>query len=293
MAAKSLAARGDGDTLMPHIRKWMVFGLLLTAPILLAETPSTHHKSKKHVKHVKPLVLPPLPSGALSQLPMDLIPAAPATVSYEDGLLSISAQNSTLWDILRDVRRLTGASIDMPAGPGVNERVIAHLGPGAPRDVLAVLLNGTSFNYVMLGSNTDPGAVTSLALSPKPLGAAEPQVAAVYQNNTPQPPIPFQGNPQFRPGSMTIPRPDASAAQATPTTTEEEAKDDAEENADDNADDQAQPAQPDAGAAIQNQQPDPNQPNAGPKTPEQILEMLRRQQQMQPGATIPGQPPQQ
>jgi hypothetical protein len=291
VAAKSLAARGDGDTLMPHIRKWMVFGLLLTTPILLAETPSTHHKSKKHVKHVKPLVLPPLPSGALSQLPMDLIPAAPATVNYEDGLLSISAQNSTLWDILRDVRRLTGASIDMPAGQGMNERVIAHLGPGAPRDVLAGLLNGTSFNYVMLGSNTDPGAVTSLALSPKPLGPGEqPQVAAVYQNNTPQAPPPFQGNPQFRPGTMTIPRPDPNAQAAAPT--EEETKDDAEENTDDNADDQAQPGQPEAGAA--QQQPDPNQPNAGPKTPEQILEMLRRQQQMQPGATIPGQqPPQQ
>ncbi len=274
---------------MPHIHKWMVFGLLLTAPLLLAETPSTHHKSKKHVKQLKPLVLPPLPSGALSQLPMDLIPAAPATVSYEDGLLSISAQNSTLWDILRDVRRLTGASIDMPAGQGVNERVIAHLGPGAPRDVLAVLLNGTSFNYVMLGSNTDPGAVTSLALSPKPLGAGEqPQVAAVYQNNAPQAPPPFQGNPQFRPGTMTIPRPDPNAQAAAPA--EEESKDDAaDDNADDNADDQAQPGQPEAGAAPQ--QPDPNQPNAGPKTPEQILEMLRRQQQMQPGATIPGQQP--
>ena len=291
---KSLATRGDGDTLMPHIRKWMVFGLLLAAPLLPAQTTSTHHKSKKHAKQWKPVVLPPLPNGALSQLPMDMIPAAPATVSYEDGLLSISAQNSTLSDILRDVRQLTGASIDMPAGQGVNERVIAHLGPGAPRDVLAVLLNGTSFNYVMLGSNTDPGAVTSLALSPKPLGPGEqPQVAAVYQNNAPQAPPVYQGNPQFRPGTMMIPRPDPNAqAAAAPTPTEEETKDDAaEENADDNADDQAQPAQPDAGAAIQNQQPDPNQPNAGPKTPEQILEMLRRQQQMQPGATIPAQQP--
>jgi hypothetical protein len=281
---------------MPHIRKWMVLGLMLAAPLMIAQTTSTQHKSKKHTKQLKPLVLPPLPSGALSQLPMDLIPAAPATVSYEDGLLSISAQNSTLSDILRDVRRLTGASIDMPAGQGVNERVIAHLGPGAPRDVLAVLLNGTSFNYVMLGSNSDPGAVTSLALSPKPGTGEQPQMAAVYQNSTPQAPPVYLGNPQFRPGTMTIPRPDPNAqAAAAPTPTEEETKDDAEEIADDNADDQAQPAQPDSGTAIQNQQPDPNQPNAGPKTPEQILEMLRRQQQMQPGAaTIPnGQPPQQ
>lgn len=283
-------------------RRWIAFGFSLAAPVFLAQsllaqesapsTPIHHHHHHKSHKTVKPLVLPPLPSGALSQLPMDQMPATPAKVSFEGGLLSISAQNSTLWDILRDVRRLTGASIDMPAGAGMNERVIAHLGPGAPRDVLAGLLNGTSFNYVMLGSNSDPTAVTTLALTPKPLSAGEPQVAAnVYQNNNPPAPPPYMGNPQFHPGMMTIPRPDPAAAQATPATEEPAAEEDDSKD-DENADDQAQP---DAGAAIQNQQPDPNQPNAGPKTPEQILDMLRRQQQP-PGAMIGnpnGQPPQQ
>jgi len=42
------------------------------------------------------------------------------------------AQNSTLGEILRDVRKLTGASIEIPQGSGASERVIAHLGPGAP-----------------------------------------------------------------------------------------------------------------------------------------------------------------
>ena len=219
---------------------------------------------------------------------MDQLPPAPARVTYEGGLLAIQAQNSTLWEILRDVRRLTGASIDMPAGPGLNERVIANLGPGAPRDVLSGLLNGTSFNYVMLGSNSDPAAVASVMLSPKPAGGVEVQTAAnVYQNAPTPQPTPLPPNPQFRPGMMTIPPPQPGNAQVQ-TATDEDAKDD-EENADDSADDSAQPG---AGAAMQNQQPDPNQPNAGPKTPEQILEMLRRQQQ--PGMTIPNQqPPQQ
>ncbi len=219
---------------------------------------------------------------------MDQLPPAPARVTYEGGLLAIQAQNSTLWEILRDVRRLTGASIDMPAGPGLNERVIANLGPGAPRDVLSGLLNGTSFNYVMLGSNSDPAAVASVMLSPKPAGGVEVQTAAnVYQNAPTPQPTPLPQNPQFRPGMMTIPPPQPGNA-LVQTATDEDAKDD-EENADDSADDSAQPG---AGAAMQNQQPDPNQPNAGPKTPEQILEMLRRQQQ--PGMTIPNQqPPQQ
>ena len=69
---------------------------------------------------------------------MDQIPATPAKVSYQGGLLAISAHNSTLSEILRDVRKLTGASIDIPPGAS-GERVVADLGPGAPRDVLAAI----------------------------------------------------------------------------------------------------------------------------------------------------------
>jgi len=272
---------------MPRFRKWMVFGLLFAVPVLLAQTAPSHHHHKSK-KQLKPLVLPPLPPGPLRQLPMDQLPPAPAKVTYEGGLLAIQAQNCTLWDVLRDVRRLTGASIDMPAGPGLNERVIANLGPGSPRDVLSGLLNGTSFNYVMLGSDSDPRAVSSVMLTPKPAGGVEVQTAAnVYQPPPTPQPTPLPPNPMFHPGMMTIQPPQPGGVQAQPA--EEDAKDD-EENADDNADDQAQAGQPDAGAAIQNQQPDPNQPNAGPKTPEQILEMLRRQQQG-PGMTIPSQQP--
>jgi len=290
----------------------MVFELLLAAPVLLAQdvvaqtlpdrpvTDKTAHHKKNSVK---PLVLPPLPKGPLNQLPMDQIPSTPAKVSFQGGLLSISAQNSTLGEILRDVRQLTGAAIDIPPGSGANERVVTHLGPGAPRDVLAGLLNGSSFNYVMVGSSADPRSITSVVLSPKSSPAGETQTAAnVYQNTnneaaaTPQnrfpQPMPFNQNVMVQPGG---PQPVAAAGD------DEEAKDDAkdeEENADENADDQGQPqpgqaAQPDmTGAGLQNQQADPNQPNAGPKTPEQILEMLRRQQQ--PGASVmnpDGQPP--
>ena len=71
-------------------------------------------RTDKSHKTQKPVALPPLPSGPLSQLPMDQIPPTPAKVSYQGGLLTISAQNSTLGEILRDVRRLTGASIEIP-----------------------------------------------------------------------------------------------------------------------------------------------------------------------------------
>jgi hypothetical protein len=277
---------------------FLLVGLGLSAPALLAQADqaappakSPHHRTHKTQK---PLVLPPLPVGPLHQVPMDQLPSTPAKVSYEDGLLSISAQNSTLGDILREVHRLTGASIDIPQGSAANERVVTSLGPGAPRDVLAGLLNGCSFNYVMLGSNSDPRAVSSIILTAKPLGPGEtaPAVTAnVYENNpAPVPPRPLPSQPfsrqllaqrQGQPGN----------AQAAAADSDDDKDDDDKD--DDSADDQAkpgQPGQPDPNAA-QQQQPDPNQPNAGPKTPEQILDMLRRGQQ--PGSPMtPQQPPQ-
>jgi hypothetical protein len=294
---------------MLRTRRWFALGLMLApgflAPALLAQTQAgetappaatPHHRSHKTQK---PLVLPPLPSGPLRQLPMDQIPPTPAKVSYQNGLLAISASNSTLGEILRDVHTLTGASIDIPQGSGANERVVTSLGPGSPREVLAGLLNGSSFNYVLLGSNSDPAAVSSVILSARPYSSgdippASNTTANAYQNDAAVAPRPFAPQPFNRQliTPQTGPPGNAQAAAAD----DDDSKDD--DDKDDDADDQAkpgQPGQPDANGT-QQQQPDPNQPNAGPKTPEQILNMLR--QGPQPGNPItpqqpPPQPPQQ
>lgn len=251
-------------------------------------TAESHHKAHKAPP---PAVLPPLPAGPLSQMPMDQIPPTPAKVTFQSGLLTISAQNSTLGEILRDVRKLTGASIEFPLGTnGANEHVVTHLGPAAPRDVLVGLLNGSSFNYVMLGTNADPKAVASVILTPKEPAAGQTQTAAnVYQGNQGAMPggrvpggrQPF--NPQGGAGAAgpgNVPGNAVTPAEGDEPTPEEP------EVPEDNADDQSQPGQvvqPDVDASQVPQ--DPNQPNAGPKTPEQILEMLRRPQQ--PGNNPP------
>ncbi len=274
---------------MPRTRRWIALGLLLAAPLLLAQTPAQPaHPSAPHRKSHKaptPLVLPPLPGGPLSQLPMDQIPATPAKVSYQGGLLTISAQNSTLGEILRDVRKVTGASIEIPSGSGAGERVVTHLGPAAPLDVLAGLLNGSSFNYVLLGSSSDPTAILSVILTPKPSAAGETQTAANLPQNNPgvMPPNRFpQPQPFNQPGVVSQP----GNVQPANAEGDDSAQSDEQDNAEDNADEQAQPGQPGqpeangGNAPEQAQQPDPN---AGPKTPEQILEMLRRQQ---PGGPV-------
>ena len=261
-----------------------------TAP---TSTPTPQHKPHKtKTQPPKPLVLPPLQSGPLSQVPMDQIPATPAKVSYEGGLLAISAHNSTLSEILRDVRKLTGASIEIPQG--ASERVVADLGPGAPRDVLALLLNGTSFNYVMLGSNSDPKAVSSVILMLKP-SAAE---LAASSNPSSNQGAAANGAPPVQP--LNRPLAGRGAVSAQTANAKDDDKDDDEDNAEDNADNQAQPqpvqpvqpVQPSA-QDQQGQQAEQGQPNSGPKTPEQILEELRKQQQQSGGALVNPNPQQQ
>ena len=138
---------------------------------LFAQTAQPPHRPPRTTSPIRPrsqLVLPPLPSGPLSQLPMDQIPPTPAKVSYQGGLLTISAQNSTLGEILRDVRKLTGASIEIPQNSGATSewsRTSVRERRGMFwRDCSTV----PSFNYVMLGSSSDPTAVSSVILTAKP-----------------------------------------------------------------------------------------------------------------------------
>jgi outer membrane biosynthesis protein TonB len=135
--------------------------------------------AKKPVPEPPPPPAPPPPPPTLEQMP-----ALPPQVRYDRGRLTIVAENSTLADILRAVRTQTGAVVEVP--PNASERVVTHLGPGPARDVLAALLNGTHFNYVMLGSPAHPDSVERLILTSKSGGDSEPvQAAPAGQSNNP------------------------------------------------------------------------------------------------------------
>jgi hypothetical protein len=166
---------------------------LVLAPILLAllmlNTASAAQQSsaqqavphKRPAKAVKKLAPEPPPPPAPPPPTLEQMPALPPQVRYSRGQLTIVAENSTLADILRAVRTQTGAVVEVP--PNATERVVAHLGPGPARDVLAALLNGTHFNYVMLGSPAHPDSVDRLILTSKSGGAPEVAPAAAESNN--------------------------------------------------------------------------------------------------------------
>lgn len=225
------------------------------------------HTSKKAKKPVPPPPLPSGPTGPVPQIPLDSIAPVLPQVSYENGQLTIVASNSTLGDILRAVRKQTGADIDVP---DAKERVVTHLGPGPAREVIADLLNGSRFNYVLLGSPDNNNVLTKVVLVQK----SGPETAANRAPGGPGGPPPNEIAQQPQPEEAM----DANDAETPP-----------EENADDNAD---QPA------AAEAEQPVANPDQQGVKTPQQLLQEMQQrqlqiQQQQQNGQYVgpPGQPP--
>jgi hypothetical protein len=225
-----------------------------------AQKVSSHRQAKKDStqearESYKPETLAPLP--------LEQVPTVPPQVSYRNGELTIVAHNSTLGDVLRAVRKQTGANFDVP--PNATERVVTDLGPGPARDVLAALLNGSHFDYVILGSISDPTQIERLVLTPK---TTAPETASV----APPPPPPQTLPNRFgQPVNLQQVRP------AENDSAESDAADDSVDNSDDSSTDQ-----PDDSA--NNSQDSGQAPT--PKTPEQLLQELQRQQQLQQ----PGQP---
>ena len=108
----------------------------------------------------------PMPPQAISSpASLEKLPPSAPTVTYDNGVLTISAYNSTLSDILRGISIQTGADVDIP--PQAEERVVTRLGPGPARDVVRSLLSGSRFNYILVGSNASPNTLTRILLFPR------------------------------------------------------------------------------------------------------------------------------
>ncbi len=116
-------------------------------------------------------------------------PAREAQIVFAGDTLSIHADNSSLAGILRQFAAKSGMRIE---GLASDERVFGTFGPGAPRDVLADLLNGTSYNLVLLGDLSN-GAPRQLILTPAThsaggASAPSPQVNPDEANAEPEEP---------------------------------------------------------------------------------------------------------
>ena len=89
---------------------------------------------------------------------------APLQITYEDGKLTIDADNVPLSEILSQVRKVLGADIVIPAGVA-DQRMWVQFGPGPARRILRDLLDVTDLDYVMQASDKDEDGVLSVSLS--------------------------------------------------------------------------------------------------------------------------------
>jgi hypothetical protein len=110
--------------------------------------------------------LPPLPDVAATT-PVGTVVSTQSSpiVTYQNGQLTIDAENSTLAAVLGLVAEKTGAVIDVPAGSGL-DRIVEHTGPGRADDVLARLLNGSAFDFIIVGSSERPHDPAQVLLFP-------------------------------------------------------------------------------------------------------------------------------
>ena len=151
-----------------------------------------------------PAQQPPVPQVAPSLLQQ---PAGEAQIVFAGDTLSIRADNSSLSAILHQVAGKSGMQIDGLSG---DERVFGTFGPGAPRDVLADLLNGTAYNVVLLGDLSN-GAPRQLILTPAThAGAALPAPAQVNTDEA-------SNEPEPAPEPPPPPEPPPSGASPPPT----------------------------------------------------------------------------
>ncbi|MGA2373990.1 MAG: hypothetical protein ABSF72_00615 [Candidatus Sulfotelmatobacter sp.] len=89
--------------------------------------------------------------------------ASQPVITYANGKLTVKASNASLAEVLRAISAQTGAVIDFPASSAA-DRIYLHEGPGTIRQVLADLLNGSDFNYVIMGSSDSPDKLTRVVL---------------------------------------------------------------------------------------------------------------------------------
>jgi hypothetical protein len=171
--------------LMAGARMQLRFLLVAMMACLLAGPCRADQAKAKIHRTPAPIAATPQPVTApAAPLRPEQMPATPPQVSFRSGQLTITAQNSTLGDILRAVRNQTGAAVEVPAN--ATERVVGNFGPGPARDVLSSLLNGSHFNYVLLGSATNPDALERVILIVK--SSTEP--AATSETASAMPPAP-------------------------------------------------------------------------------------------------------
>jgi len=182
---------------------------------VMGGTPDTSADNSSAGKATRPsLVVANYTAGA-QRVQIETVVRPPLEVSFRDGLLAIRADKATLSEVLLAVQQRTGADVGIAAG-AEQEQVVVNLGPAPAPEVLAQLLNGSKFNFLILSAANDPRQLDRVILTPRTEGGAvalapvqSPDQNADAGDDGPPAPSP-QGNPP-QPQVTLKPQPEANA----------------------------------------------------------------------------------
>ena len=104
------------------------------------------------------------PNSQPQSLTAERVVSKPPQITYEDGQLTIVAENSPLSEVMSALRAAMGADVDIPASVA-RQRIWVRLGPGPARKVLRDLLDNTELDYVIQASDTDAQGIRSVLLT--------------------------------------------------------------------------------------------------------------------------------
>ncbi|HET9698126.1 MAG TPA: hypothetical protein VFP40_14730 [Terriglobales bacterium] len=139
-------------------------------------------------------------------------------ITYENGQLSIWAESCTLQQVLDAIQEKTGTKVEAPFLD--TNKITVELGPGDPVEIVAKLLYGIRFNYIILGSNTPIRRADRVIITPR-------NESGLMASNRPSP------RPAIPALQPTEPQPEAAAPDpnATGEAAQEPKKDETDPNA--------------------------------------------------------------
>jgi hypothetical protein len=226
--------------------RFVAIAALTTAVTLPAQSPVAQQGNPSASTLPATPATTPLPP----ELPLRPQQAPPnrAQVTFTNGALFVSANNSSLNQILRQISTNTGMKV---TGGVADERVFGNYGPADPAQVLTSLLDGTTTNMILV--QRDDASLAELILTPRNGGPTPPNPRASTFDERSEPPRNFsaQPNPPSEPAPPPQNNPIAPAVDPAAATT------------------------PTPATTTQ-----PDSPN-GVKTPQQIYEQLQRMRQQQ------------
>jgi AMIN domain len=111
-------------------------------------------------------------------------PPKKVEIKLQDDKMSLVSNKASLAEVLNELHAQLNADIPIPAG-AEQELVAVVLGPGTQREVISKLLEGSRYNFIIVGTDQDANKVERVILSPKTPGGVVAGAGGSMEDNVP------------------------------------------------------------------------------------------------------------